>query len=499
MNNSVVAEQNSECFLAPHRSENATSTPSKSSVSFTNSLKGAKKPRTKSNPQHFTCEGVAPETNNRTAELMAAHTALSKEIELRERIEALLLKAQEELQEAIALANIASSAKSAFLANMSHEIRTPLGAVLGLSELLLTQDQAPSERVKIVEAIKLNGQRLLMVIDDILDLSRVEAGNLAVEKVEVPLEDILADLRSFLSFKAAGKGLHVDWTIESPLPNQIMTDAARLRQILGKIIGNAVKFTDKGSITVKIKQIRKEDGKRLLGFEVKDTGRGISAEHTTLLFEPFSQADSSTTRRFGGTGLGLVISRSLAQALGGNVEILQSTLGKGSSFVISIDPGDVTWVNHNHIASQGTKPERSPSNLSLDKLKDLKFLLVEDAPENRLLFTCILQAAGVEVDIAVDGREGVEKALQGKYDLVLMDLQMPVLDGYAATRELRRAGFQRPIVALTAHALKEERQRCLAAGFSGHLSKPISRNAFLQSLVGFYNESIVSGVDVNAH
>lgn len=428
----------------------------------------------------------------RTAELEMANNALRTEVEERERIEILLLKKQEELRAAKELAEAANTAKSAFLANMSHEIRTPLGAVMGFSELMLSNDQSASEKQKCVDAIKRNGKLLSNIINDILDLSKVEAGKLDVERIEVPLDEILTDINMLLDLEATEKGLRLTLGTEGKVPTRITTDPLRLRQILFNIVGNAIKFTDQGGISVTIRQQASDDGKGRLAFIIKDSGRGITSDQSTRLFEPFAQADSSTTRRFGGTGLGLVLSKKLARSLGGDVILAESELGKGSSFVVTIDPGETASSEVHNFVPTKSVPEIKGEDAPI-RLNSINILLVEDSLDNQLLISRMLRMSGANVETASNGREGVEKALTGKYSIILMDLQMPEMDGHAATQELRRQNYLGPIIALTAHAMAEERQRCVVSGFNSHLSKPINRKTLLQTLVNF-RDNFVPGV-----
>jgi signal transduction histidine kinase/CheY-like chemotaxis protein len=392
-------------------------------------------------------------------------------------------KERADLAESKRDAEAANAAKTAFLANMSHEIRTPLGAVLGFAELLGTE-MNPSERASCIDAVKRNGKVLSSLIDDILDLSKVEAGKLEVEKVEVALDDIVRDIGSFLNLKASEKGLKTSITVAKDLPSHIETDPLRLRQILLNIVGNAIKFTEHGSVDILFQFSPGSAESPKLACLVKDTGSGIPSAQAQRVFEPFTQADISTTRRFGGTGLGLILSRKLAQALGGDVELTESTLGRGSTFTISIDPGRVRGAMLEKLPPE-PPPRPTVGSKDLLKLKGLKVLLVDDNPDNQFLLCRILQSQNIRVEIARDGQEGVAKALNGDFDLILMDIQMPVMDGHEATTKLRDQGYKKPIVALTAHAMKEDRQRCLASGFSEHLSKPIDQNLLWTVLVQY--------------
>lgn len=406
--------------------------------------------------------------------LVASDVAKYKEIEA-------------ELKHAKRQAEAASETKSAFLANMSHEIRTPLGAVLGFSELIASQEVSESERQNSIEIIKRNGLLLSNIINDILDLSKVEAGKMEVEKIDVPFQEILGELGSLLSLEATAKGIELSVISEGVLPSTINTDPLRLRQILVNIVGNAIKFTEHGSVEVKVKIIPGTAGSRMkLGFIVKDTGTGISAEQSAKLFAPFTQADPTTTRKFGGTGLGLILSKRLANALGGDVMLAESKLGQGSTFVITIDPGEMDKVIfQNNQQPQTQNVVQLPSLKRTVDLSKLNVLVVDDSLDNQALISRFLLLAGAKVETADNGKEGMRKALAGDYSLVLMDLQMPEMDGHTATKMLRAQGYSKPILALTAHAMKEERQRCLESGFNEHLIKPIDRDTLLRSVADF--------------
>lgn len=384
-------------------------------------------------------------------------------------------KVAEDLQQAKDAAETASRAKSAFLANMSHEIRTPLGAVLGFADLIVDPQVPPAEKAHFVAAIKRNGELLSSIINDILDLSKIEAGKMQVMTRETTLIEVLTDTKTLLELQAKEKGIELSVTLGPKVPETIKTDALRLRQILINIIGNAIKFTSKGKVDVTVKLEKNSEGKELLAFVVCDTGRGISEDQVEKLFAPFSQADFTLTRKFGGTGLGLVLSKRFAHLLGGDVVLTQTKLGEGSTFTITIDPGHIQ-ATHPHEDSKA-KLATPQKDLPLD---GIRVLLAEDSPDNQVLVTLFLKLAGATIDIASNGKEATEKAHQGKYDVVLMDLQMPVMDGFEATAQLRKEGYRGKIIALTAHALNEDKERTLQSGFDDHISKPVKRENLIE-------------------
>ncbi len=399
------------------------------------------------------------------------------DLEDRKNMEQDLVRAKEE-------SVAANEAKSNFLANMSHEIRTPLGVVLGFSELMAEPELPAEERKMYLATIQKNGELLSRLIGDVLDLSKIEAGHLDIEKVPFSLPDFLFNALQSFQHQAQLKGIRLNATLESAIPLIIHSDPMRLRQILFNIVGNAIKFTDKGEVNIRVKSIRSFKGRTSLQISVADQGVGISQEQAKQLFQPFIQADSSTTRKYGGTGLGLSLSRKLANKMGGDVTLSESALNKGSTFVVSIDVGaldNVQFVDKVGLLQQN---DLGFARLGAgSSLKDLSVLLVEDSHDNQDLLSQFLQAAGAKVQIAENGKIGIQQALEGKFDVVLMDIQMPILDGYRATRELRQHSFNKPILALTAHALKEERERCLAAGCDDHLVKPISRDELLRKVL----------------
>lgn len=394
----------------------------------------------------------------------------------------LLSELEQSRQEAVE----ANRAKSDFLANMSHEIRTPLGAVLGFSELVM--DAAVSEREKQIYmiAVRRNGQLLSALIDDILDLSKVEAGRIETERIDFSLSEMLTEIVSALEPKVAKKGLIFNVERHQDIDN-ITSDPIRLKQILLNIIGNAIKFTSHGRVSVRIgvDPLKGQAKEGILRIEVEDTGIGISPAHTAQLFKPFTQADTSSTRRYGGTGLGLVLSQRLSQLMGGDVKLKWSIPGGGSCFEVTVQ------VGVQKIAGLDKVIKLEPAAIGLP-LKGAQILVVDDSLDNQMLISRILKLLGADVELANDGIEGIDRALANEFDVILMDLQMPRLGGVEATRILRSKGYTRPIVALTAHALKEDRARCLSVGCTDYLTKPIQRNHLVQVLERVSGKSQVS-------
>jgi len=396
-------------------------------------------------------------------------------------------RAADELEEARRAAESANRAKSEFLANMSHEIRTPLTAILGYAELLRDDGdlaRAPEQRLETIDTIQGAGRHLLTIINDILDLSKIEAGKMTVEAVETPLAAVLNEVVGLMLPRAAEKGVTLAARLETPLPERVMSDPTRVRQILVNLVGNAVKFTDTGGIRVSARAESGDGGERLV-VEVDDTGPGLTPAQAARIFSSFRQGDASVTRRHGGTGLGLAISQRLAQLLGGTVLLQRTEPGKGSCFRLELPlvpaPGAALVSSLEAVAARAAARTLAP-----EKRLAGRILLAEDGRDNQFLVAYHLRKAGAEVEVAVNGRVALEQLERGEaegrpFALLLSDIQMPEMDGYTLARALRARGSTIPIVALTAHAMAEDRQRCLDAGCDDYAVKPIDRARLLDT------------------
>lgn len=418
---------------------------------------------------------------------MLARIEFSKQ-ELRDANETLEDRVQTrtaELRVAMEKSEAANHAKSMFLANMSHEIRTPMNAVLGFTELLRRGAANEAEQVEYLDTISSSGKHLLSLINDILDLSKVEAGHMEIELIPESPHQIIAEAISVMRVPAQQKGLSLEYDWNGPIPAQISTDPSRLRQLLINLIGNAIKFTHSGGVQVSLELLDCEPEPQLK-IDVVDTGIGIPHEQMEEIFNPFSQVDVSVTRKFGGTGLGLTISRHIAQALGGELSV-RSEPGSGSVFSVTIAVGQLDKIDFLSQPPVADIVEFSPScpvdNTS--RLSGSRLLLVEDGPINRRMIKVMLSHYGIDVTEAENGQIGVNLATTQDFDVIVMDMQMPVKDGYTATSELRAKGLKTPIIALTAHAMKGDETKCRDAGCTDYITKPISEERLVRKLAEY--------------
>ncbi len=386
-------------------------------------------------------------------------------------------RAEEALRQAVHAAEAANRAKTEFLAHMSHEIRTPLNGILGLTELVLDADPRHDQR-EYLELVRSSADSLLVILNDLLDLSKIEAGKLDLEHVPFALRPTLDDALLPFALQARGKGLALTCRVEDAVPDSLVGDPNRLRQILVNLVGNAIKFTDAGGVDVRVELLADDAGRVGLRFTVRDTGIGIPAEKQARIFQSFEQADSSTTRRYGGTGLGLTIAGRLAAMMGGQIGV-QSAPGKGSTFYFTVrfDRG-----------ADRPAPAAPAAAPSPDGPQRLRVLVAEDHEVNQLLARRLLERRGHTVTVVGDGRQALDALDRGGFDVALLDVQMPELDGLTVATRLRErergTGRRLPVLALTAYSMKGDRERCLAAGMDGYLSKPIRAAELYAALDG---------------
>ena len=400
-----------------------------------------------------------------------------------------LKRAIDEAVNARRVAEAATESKSVFLANMSHEIRTPMTAILGYTENLLDTTLLESERLDAVYIIRRNGDHLLQIINDILDISKIEAGKLEVERIPCEPAQLLADVQSLMQVRTNERQLTFTTQYDGLIPAVIESDPTRLKQILINLIGNAIKFTHSGGVRLAVRLLdHQAAGEPMLRFDVIDTGIGMTAEQIGRLFQPFEQASASTTRRYGGTGLGLMISKRLANMLGGDI-VVESQPGQGSTFRVTIATGPLDGVKMlDDPESTIAKPTHDDrGTFSADTLLGCRILLADDGPDNRRLIAHILKKAGGEVAVVENGKEAADTALAARdagspFDVILMDMQMPIMDGYEATSLLRKRDYTGQIVALTAHAMASARAECIKAGCDDYATKPIDRYKLIQTI-----------------
>jgi len=368
--------------------------------------------------------------------------------------------------------------KSQFLADMSHEIRIPMNAIIGFSQVLADEDITDRQK-EFVRIIRDSGESLLNLIDDILDFSKIEAGKIYIEIADCSLKKVLNRVESMIRFYVEEKGLEFKIVRSDSLPARIRTDSVRLRQCLTNLVGNAVKFTKKGHVYLNV-SLERDNGESFIRFDVEDTGAGIPAERQQAIFESFVQADKTVGRTFGGTGLGLTITKRLTELLGGTLG-LTSEEGKGSVFTLRIPTG-IDTRRLPACEQDDTDGRHADEQQPQEPRFSGRVLVVEDVPTNRKLLMLLLEKMGFEVSIAEDGRRAIDKAQAESFDLILMDMQMPHVNGYEATRLLKQEGTTTPIIAVTAHAMKGDDKRCIEAGCDGYLSKPIDRDKLIATI-----------------
>ncbi|GAA4405061.1 hypothetical protein GCM10023187_23110 [Nibrella viscosa] len=399
--------------------------------------------------------------------LLGLVTYLQRQIEQRKKVETELRTAKEEAEKA-------TQAKSDFLSMMSHEIRTPLNGIVGMTYLML-QEEVPPSIAENLNTLQFSIEHLYALINDILDFSKIEAGKVDLEEIPFDLKQLVSNIKRAHQLKAEENGNRIRLMLDDDIPDTLLGDPLRIGQVLSNLVSNANKFTRSGTITIELSLQRKTAEHANVQISVQDTGVGIAKEKHSTIFEMFTQANSATTRKFGGTGLGLVITRKLLELHGSTIE-LESDEGKGAKFFFTLKLPIGTAIKQNF---------NPVDTLNEQTLKGVKILLVEDYPVNVNVALKFLGKWGIEVDVAENGLIGLEKFLAGRYDLVLMDLQMPIMDGYTATEKIREAGSQTPIIALTASATYSNKDRAISAGINDYVTKPFNPKELFQKIAKY--------------
>ncbi len=381
----------------------------------------------------------------------------------------------DDLQMAKQAADAANIIKTEFLANVSHEIRSPMSIILGFAEIMRDENMSELERQDLLTRILRNGHQLLNIINDVLDVSKVEANKIEAESIQFSLYYLLQEIHELFDIKSQEKNLIFKINLSDSIPDLVKSDPTRIQQILTNLISNSIKFTNKGEVTLTVTSSPIENNKTYISFDVHDTGIGIAPEYQNKIFKPFGQVDATISRKYGGTGLGLFLSYRLAQVLGGQLALVKSQPNEGSTFQFRIPvevaeaspPVQLTLTHH--------LSKKSP-------LYGIKILIVDDAEENRLLFNRFFSQTGAHVESASNGEIAIQMCQQNKYDIILTDIKMPGMDGYTVLKKIRQFDSKTPIVALTAHALTTEKDKCLQEGFSEHITKPVNRQSLISQV-----------------